>query len=486
LRVEQLEDRLCPSGSYHVTDLGTLGGPGSFAYAINDYGQAVGSAGTGSQGDAFLWTPTAKNGTTGSIMDLGTLGGISTSTAPSSEAHAINAAGQVAGEAITASGLEHAFLWTPTTPNGTAGSMIDLGTLGGTGTTSVAYGINNAIGHPVQVVGESDTADGQHHPFIWTQGATDGVATNPQMKDLGALGGTSSKLNSASGINDAGQVTGTAWLGGDTIYHAFLWTPGGSNGVPSNPQMLDLGTLGGNGSGGRAINASGQVVGQSDTSKGEYHAFRWTPTSPNGTTGTMTDLGVLNNGRYTYKYSDAYGINDSGFVVGAAHPPDFTAFYWPSKGSLQDLNTLIPANSGFADLDHAYEINHAGQIVGSGRLPSGTIEHGFLLTPTGAKAMTAAALPTRAVPQELSMSQTLPILAEAIQPWQAAGVDTSGFNDNAGGWGWFVDWMQDPQTARKLRNSSRRHDTVPGGLANDGVIARPGFAERPAPEAQPV
>src|SRR3989442_637124 len=144
--------------------------------------------------------------------------------------------------------------------------MIDLGTLGGT--TSAAYRINNATsGHGVQVVGISSTGT-EGHAFLWEDLNTNGQSDPGEMKDLGTLGGTSSR---ASGINDAGQVCGTANLTGDTLYHAFLW---------QNSVMTDLGTLGSGTSVGRAINTSGQVVGQSYTPKGiEYHGFRWTPTT---------------------------------------------------------------------------------------------------------------------------------------------------------------------------------------------------------------
>ncbi len=44
-------------------------------------------------------------------------------------------------------------------------------------------------------------------------------------------------------------------------------------------QMLDLGTLGGNYSGGNAINEAGQVTGVASTADGKTHAFLATPIS---------------------------------------------------------------------------------------------------------------------------------------------------------------------------------------------------------------
>jgi probable HAF family extracellular repeat protein len=85
-----------------MTDLGTLGGYSSAAYAINDSGQIVGSANraTGSY-HAFLYS----NGT---MSDLGALGG---ALYDCSEAYAINGSGQAAGYSGTATGAVHAFLY---------------------------------------------------------------------------------------------------------------------------------------------------------------------------------------------------------------------------------------------------------------------------------------------------------------------------------------------------------------------------------------
>jgi probable HAF family extracellular repeat protein len=90
-----------------MRDMGTLRGTTSDAVALNDLGQATGSATTPGnvQTHAFRWSSTTG------MRDLGTLGGTFAGGT------AINAAGQIAGSSSTlasqAQGLFHAFLWTP-------------------------------------------------------------------------------------------------------------------------------------------------------------------------------------------------------------------------------------------------------------------------------------------------------------------------------------------------------------------------------------
>jgi probable HAF family extracellular repeat protein len=172
-----------------IIDLGTLGGVSSFAFGINARGQVVGASvipGADMLQHAFLWE--------GGIMhDLGTPSGAY------SDANAINARGQVVGS-VTSGGVKHAVMWY-------RGVMTDLGTLGGT--NSVALGIN-ARG---QVVGSSLTSSGESHGFLWEEGV---------MMDLGTLGG---RLSSASAISDSGLIVGEA-APSDTPYtgHAAVWT----------------------------------------------------------------------------------------------------------------------------------------------------------------------------------------------------------------------------------------------------------------------
>ena len=88
------------------------------------------------------------------------------------------------------------------------------------------------------------------------------------------------------------------------------------------------------------------------------------------------DLGVLAGGTW----SRTFAINVFCMVVGNGNctGAGSHAFVWSRKHGMQDLNALIPANSGW-DLPGAVAVNIAGQIVGAGTVDGQ--QHGFLLTP---------------------------------------------------------------------------------------------------------
>ena len=84
--------------------------------------------------------------------------------------------------------------------------------------------------------------------------------------------------------------------------------------APARPFVaLDLGTLGGLSSSAAAISPSGQVVGRSTLSAGDFlddHAFSWTRS------GGMVDLGTLGG-----TWSEAVAVSPRGQVVGFSGPP---------------------------------------------------------------------------------------------------------------------------------------------------------------------
>jgi probable HAF family extracellular repeat protein len=124
---------------------------------------------------------------------------------------------------------------------------------------------------------------------IWNNGVT---------TPLGTLGGS---FTEPRAINDVGQVVGTSYLAGDSIYHGFLW----QNGV-----MSDLGTLGGLLSDASGINNLGQIAGDANIPAvpNEYlQPFLW----QNGVMANLGNLGGIGD-------STAQAVNDVGQVVGGS------------------------------------------------------------------------------------------------------------------------------------------------------------------------
>jgi probable HAF family extracellular repeat protein len=136
--------------------------------------------------------------------------------------------------------------------------------------------------------------------------------------------------------------------------------------MTANPglyQVVDLGTLGGNESEAFGINNSGQIVGSAANAGGVSHATFWAnATSPPVDLGTVYGAAGPNV---------ALGINDSNQIVGysfqqSVYPyGNSRATYWEEPGATPlDLGTF-PASGDPSPLNSAaYGINDAGQIVG--------------------------------------------------------------------------------------------------------------------------
>ena len=358
---------------YYLTDLGALGGPNgsSTAYGINSRGQVVGVGGAPTGSRAFLWTPSTLNSPFGSMVDLGDLPG----GADYSLARGINSMGQVVGESSAATGTR-AFQWTPTILNGSSGSMVDLGDLPGGFDHSRAGAINDSG----QVAGDSSMTSGTH-AFLWTPTAPNG--TTGTITHLGDLpGGLDQSLG--YDINAFGQVAGSSDAPPKGS-HAFLWTPIKSNATTG--VMVDLGDLPGSSflSDAHAINGCGQVVGRGYPGS-LPHAFLSTPSTANAETGAMIDLGDLRGGAGV---SAAADINSQGWIVGGGNSTLVqTAFLWlpttpnGATGVMIDLNSVLdPISAAGWVFQDATGINDSGQIVGYGRINSAGYTHALLLTP---------------------------------------------------------------------------------------------------------
>jgi probable HAF family extracellular repeat protein len=342
--------------TYHVLNLGTLGGSSSSGNAINDLGWVVGIANlTGNTaGHATLWAYGLK-------LDLGTLGGLNSAVSWPVK----NNRGLIAGIAETATPNPLGESWScsaffPTAPTYDNclgfvwqwGAITPLPTLGGY--NGYAAGANNSG----QVAGWAETTF--HDP---TCVAPQVLQFEPVIYGLGK--GKIQQLptfpgdpdGAATAINDEGQavgISGTCFVavGSFSAAHALLW---------QNGTVTNLGSLGGiawNTPG--AINNRGVVVGFSDLPGDEdgnpnFHAFRWTSESG------MQDLKTLPGDAL----SEATGVNDQGQIVGVSYAAGFAnprAFLW-QNGVMTDLNTLIPGGSSLYLLS-ANDINNEGIITG--------------------------------------------------------------------------------------------------------------------------
>ncbi len=195
---------------------------------------------------------------------------------------------------------------------------------------------------PRQINGEGQIAaanvtGGAYRAFLYG-----GAWTN-----LGTLGGDESL---ASGINLSGRVVGRSRID-STVTHAYLWTPGGTDGVPGNPPMKDLGLLpGGTNSEATGINSFGQITGYSDNGTSD-HAVLYS-------SGTMADIGVLLGNNLPYSYGLA--INDAGHIVGLAYNRSFSS---PSAFFYNGTTAVEFGRSGDKGTS-ALAINAGDQVAG--------------------------------------------------------------------------------------------------------------------------
>jgi probable HAF family extracellular repeat protein len=351
---------------YRVTDLGTLGGTSGLAYGINDRGRAAGTANLTAKGPLHAFISSREG-----LTDLGTLGGLN------SVADGPNAGDELAIYSETSEPAykdedfcgfgNHlqclAAIWRQ-------GKMTPLPTLPG-GDSAQALAVNNEG----QLVGlaEKGTLEKPGYcatpfqvldfePVIW------GVKRD-EIRELPPLPGDT--VGVALAVNDKAQVVGTSGLCSNTTAnglvdgpHAVLWDPDGS--------VTDLGNLGGTMANVAAgINNRGEVVGGSSSKDGNLHAFLWTRDTG------IQDLGLLGADVVTAPT----WINNSGQAVGGSCPAagNCRAFLWQDK-VLIDLNTLIPAD-GPLYLLFAFGINDSGVIVGQAMTKSGEL-HAFRASPS--------------------------------------------------------------------------------------------------------
>jgi probable HAF family extracellular repeat protein len=301
----------------------------SYALGINNLGQIAGQAQNGATDFATGWPELrAVLWHDGRIIDLGTLGGTQSTTS------SLNDFGQVVGTSLTG------------TPDPFADDDLLACQLCSGGTFAF-----NFVFAP---------ATTETRAFVWQNGF---------MRDLGTLGGPDS---TAWINNDRGEVAGWSFTSftanpstGVPTVDPFFWSPEGG-------RMIDMGGLGGTYGLAMWMNNFGQVVGASNVpGDGTEHPFIWSKSTG------MVDLFL--NGGLGGDFGHPDWVNDAGEVVGFSVIPDTAScpveghgFLW-RNGVMTDLGTVDndPTSEGFS-------INLQGQVVGQSYDFCSSVSHGFL------------------------------------------------------------------------------------------------------------
>jgi probable HAF family extracellular repeat protein len=228
----------------------------------------------------------------------------------------------------------------------------DVGSLGGTITRI------RALNNRGEAVGDSTTADGALHAFLYASGrmhdltATYGVGNVQAIDDRGDISGQTAdgramviRNGMVEAFGPPGSSAGALNDAGDTLVEYAPPGQGIHTAVYRDGTLTDLPLLGGAHVFGSAINDAGWVTGYGFTGAGRAHAFLYDGV-------TMVDLTP------SASSSAAYDVNDLGEVVGTV---DNRAFLY-ANGTMTDLNALVDPAADLL-LTSAIAINDRGQIL---------------------------------------------------------------------------------------------------------------------------
>ena len=336
---------------YEAMDLGTLGGTSARPADLNDHGQIVGTSMTDRWAlHGFLWDQ-------GYMRDLGTTG------EHASEAVRINESGMIAGTVwnrlhgtlddnciSTARGA----VWQNGVPTSLTGQGFCHNTYDGYGWLSgqwqprLVRAMNGSGDIAMIGYGKFDISSG-----LWRNGWQQMQLPSPWYPMY------------PTAMNDHGQVVGTAHQGeGSPHFHAFIWENGAGRdlGVLFGPRPCTLTGYGPQPDCSKAaaqdINESGQIVGISSDTVGQFHFVSWTDVK-------IEDLGLAEWPRTADGPGPRIVINDHGDIAASVGGKAFFL-----RGGVK---TEIPATAGALDV---VQLNENGEVVGN--ILMGGLQHIFV------------------------------------------------------------------------------------------------------------
>lgn len=301
---------------YRVTPLGTLGGPTSQASALNDAGQIAGWS------DVLPGVPPDQNTThaflfDSSIHDLGTLGG------DFSRANAINDDQVIVGSSADSTGAEFPFVWSrgtmlpvpitvPDMLGGQAMSVNRFGTITGGLQTIVPILPFVQTAHGTTLLSVNDYGTGvrvnaRNHVAGYSFAVTATERAFVYEHSVVFLFSEPGMVSRALGLNDAGEVVGMVVV--ENRYRPFVWRAGRVRLLPSFSPHAEA----------SGINLRGQIVGWASE----------LPNTPAARHGVIWEHGVAHNlndlleagSRGDWVITEARDINRSGQIAAEGFSP---------------------------------------------------------------------------------------------------------------------------------------------------------------------
>lgn len=346
----------------NLYDLGHYpGGTWAAAWAINDSGVVVGMGDNASGYTDPIGIP-LFGANANQFFDLGTLGGTSTGFVYDGPAcYGISSTGMIVGQSLTTEGYFHAFAWTAKS------GMVDIGTLADIGYSGHNYSRANAVNKSGSlIVGWSGNDNYGYDilPAVWTRKVV-GTSSSPKtIWTIQKLDTTGFRPFPVSygwwglGVNDFGQITGTAWDDDTVSEPGVVWEPVPGGGwkitrlpaLPDHPNAHPVG-----------INDRGEIAGRLaniDWTTDALPVF-WSKSSRGGGSWNFTVLPNLPD----RLWAEPYSINDRGDIVGDAY--ETTNWYrLAARWSAANPNLVELLDFPAGIITSASMVNNNGIVVG--------------------------------------------------------------------------------------------------------------------------